>query len=190
MLPMRDGSRRPGYRDDLDAISAGLSRDTLGAAVATWDLESYRALVSGSGAWLPAVGTSLALEGGDTVTNAPELVRTTLNLAAAHLDPASGGRHRRLVYGGHTIGLALAHVTRALPDLVTVVGWRSCNHLAPVFEGDVLHSTVKVEAVDPLKRGALLVDLRVQTNAQRSEGRDRPPKREPVLDWRLVAVAA
>ena len=71
---------------------------------------------------------------------ASELVRLSLNVAAAHSDPGSTGSGRRLVYGGHTIGLALAHVTRALPNLVTVVGWRSCDHLNPVFEGDVLHS--------------------------------------------------
>jgi acyl dehydratase len=98
----------------------------------------------------------------------------SLNIAAAHNDPGSTGSGRRLVYGGHTIGLALSHVTRALPNLVTVVAWRSCDHLAPVFEGDVLHSTIEVEATAPN-----LIDLRVRTRSDR-----------PVLDWRLVGVTA
>jgi acyl dehydratase len=71
-------------------------------------------------------------------------------------------------------------VTRALPNLVTVVAWRSCDHLAPVFEGDVLRSAVTVEAVE-----GNLVDLRVETVAQRVAG-----EREAVLDWRPIAVMA
>ena len=41
---------------------------------------------------------------GDVVSSAPELARLTLNIAATHHDSRVGGR--RLVYGGHTIGLA------------------------------------------------------------------------------------
>lgn len=189
MLPMRDESRRPGLIADLAVISAELPHEHLAAAVSQWDLETYRALVAGADARPPTVGTRFAVEGGDTVTGAPELVRLTLNIAAAHLDPASSGRGRRLVYGGHTIGVALAHITRALPNLVTVVAWRSCDHLAPVYEGDVLHSNVSVVAVDPLPGGASLVELRVQTVARRNAPDDRGAH-EAVLDWRLIAVAA
>lgn len=39
----------------------------------------------------------------------------TLNQAIVHHDETSGGR--RLVYGGHTIGLAFSQVCRALPDM-------------------------------------------------------------------------
>jgi acyl dehydratase len=179
MLPMRDESRRPGHDDDLDAISAELPEDALREQVAGWDLDAYRSLVSSAGE-VPAPGTRYVVDGGDTVTAAPELARLSLNVAAAHTDPAASGRGRRLVYGGHTIGVALAHATRALPDLVTVAGWRSCDHLAPVFEGDVLRSVVTVETV-----ADTLVDLRVETLAERGDG-----TREPVLDWRLVAVIA
>src|SRR5205823_2119856 len=127
------------------------------------------------------------LENGDTVTDAPELARLSLNVAAAHTDATSTTRGKRLVYGGHTIGIALAHVTRALPNLVTVVAWRSCDHLAPVFEGDVLRSVVSVEALEPLAAdGGALVELRVETAADRG---DESP-REVVLDWRLVGVMA
>jgi acyl dehydratase len=177
MLPMRDEAARPGHADDLDAISAELD-PAPSAAIAGWDLRAYRELVPGTHADGLSAQTRYVIEGGDTVTCAPELARLSLNVAAAHTDPSARGR--RLVYGGHTIGVALAQVTRALPNLVTVVAWRSCDHLAPVFEGDVLRSTVIVEAVE----GAL-VDLRVETVAQREGG-----EREAVLDWRPIVVMA
>lgn len=168
MLPMRSEEARPGHADDLEAIPAELDHSRLVDAIAGWDLEPLRTLAVAP----PKAGTEFATESGDTVSCAPELVRMTLNVAAAHSDPASGGRGRRLVYGGHTIGIALSHVTRAIPDLVTVAAWRSCDHLNPVFEGDVLRSTIEVEAVD-----GQLIELRVH---MRSE--------QPVLDWRLIGV--
>jgi acyl dehydratase len=186
MLPMRDESRRPGHADDLEAIPAELDDEALARCVAGWDLDAYRELVPGAGATPPAPETAFTIEGGDTVSAAPELARLTLNVAAAHLDPAAAGRGRRLVYGGHTIGIALAHVTRALPDVVMIAAWRSCDHLAPVYEGDVLHSAVTVTTVQPIAGGAALVGLRVQTAAARGDGAGR----DAVLDWRPVAVLA
>jgi acyl dehydratase len=186
MLPMRDESRRPGHADDLEAIPAELDDEALGRSVAGWDLGAYRESVPGAAIGAPAPETVFEIEGGDTVSAAPELARLTLNVATAHLDPAASGRGRRLVYGGHTIGVALSHVTRALPDLVTIVAWRSCDHLAPVYEGDVLHTVVTVTAVAPLAGGAALVDLRVQTAAARGDGIELGA----VLDWRPVAVLA
>src|SRR5690606_11310680 len=73
--------------------------------------------------------------GGDVVTSAPELARLTLNIAKVHHDAAASGQGR-LVYGGHTIGLALHQAVRALPELVTVVAWHGCDHTGPVREGD------------------------------------------------------
>jgi acyl dehydratase len=187
MLPMRDESNRPGHSDDLDTISAELPAGALRGAVAGWDLAAFRAAVPGAHGAALAPGTRYVLENGDTVTDAPELARLSLNVAAAHTDATSTTRGKRLVYGGHTIGIALAHVTRALPNLVTVVAWRSCDHLAPVFEGDVLRSVVSVEALEPLSDdGGALVDLRVETSSDRGDGSGR----EAVLDWRLVAVMA
>jgi acyl dehydratase len=176
MLPLRAEENRPGHADDLDAISAELPADALRGLVDSWDLAAFRKLVPGPHAADLEPGTRYEIEAGDTVTAAPELARLSLNVAAAHTDPTARGK--RLVYGGHTIGIALQHATRALPNVVTVAGWRSCDHLAPVFEGDVLRSTVTVETVAPLEQGAL-VDLRVETSAD-----------DPVLDWRLVAVMA
>jgi acyl dehydratase len=182
---MSDESARPGHADDLDRISAELPPDALRASIAGWDLAAFRALVAGPHAESIAPGNRFEIESGDTVTAAPELVRLSLNVAAAHSDPSAGGRGRRLIYGGHTIGIALAHATRALPNLVTVAGWRSCDHLGPVFEGDVLYSAVTVEAIEPLTDGGALLNLRVETAAERAEG-----GRQAVLDWRLVSVMA
>jgi acyl dehydratase len=178
MLPMRSESARPGHADDLDAISAELPTEQLRDAVAGWDLDRFAELVPGAHADAVRPGDEFVIEGGDTVSTAPELARLSLNIATAHHDPDAGGRGRRLVYGGHTIGLALSHVTRALPNLVTIAGWRSCDHLAPVFEGDVLRSTATIDAVT-CTDGAALIDLHVLSRTE-----------QPVLDWKLVAVMA
>jgi acyl dehydratase len=187
MLPLGPNASYPGHADDLDEISSELAPELLRAAVAGWDLAAYRDSVPGPHADALTGGARYVVEGGDTVTCAPELVRLSLNVAAAHSDPAAGGRGRRLVYGGHTIGLALAQATRALPNLVTVVAWRRCDHIAPVFEGDVLHSVVAVTAIEALADdGGALVDLHVETVAERIDGGGR----DPVLDWHLVGVMA
>jgi acyl dehydratase len=194
MLPMRSEQARPGHADDLDLIPDQLPPDQLVAAADGIDLARYRRLVGGAHGDAVVAGTRYELETGDTVSAAPELVRLTLNVAGAHSDPGASGRGRRLVYGGHTIGVAFAHLTRALPNLVTVAGWRSCDHLAPVFEGDVLHSVIIVEAVTAAA-GAALIDVRIQTAAARAESGSETAEpaggaAEPVLDWRLVAVMA
>jgi acyl dehydratase len=118
---------------------------------------------------------------GDVVSSAPELARLTLNIAATHHDSRVGGR--RLVYGGHTIGLALAQASRLLPNLVTVLGWQSCDHTGAVYEGDTLYSDLHIEAAEELggARGGVL-SLRSLVYAA-GDGEDRS-----VLDWRFFAL--
>ena len=87
---------------------------------------------------------------------------------------------RRLVYGGHTIGLVCSQICRALPNLVTIVAWHSCDHLGPVHEGDTLRTRIELERCDPLPGGGGIVHLRARAGG---EGTD-------VLDWRLAAVMA
>jgi acyl dehydratase len=186
MLPMRADAPAPGHADDLEAISADLGVTELRASVSDWDLTAFREQIPGPHSEALSAGSRYLVESGDTVSCAPELARLTLNVAAAHHDPAASGRGRRLVYGGHTIGLALSQATRAIPNLATVVGWRGCDHLAPVFEGDVLRSAVTVEAVEQFEQAGALVELRVETLADRAAG----DASEPVLDWRLVGVMA
>ena len=43
--------------------------------------------------------------------------------------------------------------TRLLPNLVTVLGWQSCDHTGPVHEGDTLYSELHVDGAVPLPDG-------------------------------------
>ena len=121
----------------------------------------------------------------DSVTDAPALVRLTQNQAAVHRDARLGQQGRRLVYGGHTIGLAQASLARLLPSLAHVIGWHRCDHTGPVFEDDVLSFSSELTAVRPHGGGRLLA-FRVLAHAERS-GLDEPV---PVLDWEPVVYAA
>jgi acyl dehydratase len=183
MLPLRDADETTGHADDLDAIPSELDPDALRAATAGWRLDEFRAAVPGAHLADLEAESAWAIEGGDVVSAAPELGRLGVNVAMAHHDAAAAGG-RRLVYGGHTIGLAAAQATRALPNLVTVVAWHGCDHLGPVYEGDTLHSELELERTEPLEGGGGLVHLRSRVRARRDgESSD-------VLDWRFVGVMA
>jgi acyl dehydratase len=185
MLPMRSEDARPGHSDSTDAFSAELDMTALSALASSFDLARYRERCPGADDL--AAGARFAVENGTTVTGAPELVQLTLNLAGAHTDPRRGSHGRRLVYGGHTIGVAAGHLTKAVPDLVTIAGWRSCDHVGPVYEQDVLTSAITVEDTTQLASGSL-VDFRVTVAAHRPDTVSTEPA--PVLDWRLVGVMA
>jgi len=109
-------------------------------------------------------------------------------VAGAHTDAGAAAHGRRLVYGGHTISTAASQITRALPNLVTFVAWRSCDHTGPVFEGDVLRTEFEVEARHPLPDGGGLLDLRARVFAERAEGGS--DEQEQVLDWKTLALMA
>ena len=166
MLPLRNPDGQTGHQDDVKAVAS--EPPVFDRLLKSLDLDAFRAGVPGR--HNVTAGERFEIVGGDVVSSAPELARLTLNIATAHHDAP-----QRLVYGGHTIGIAASHVTRALPNLVTVAGWHSCEHLAPVHEGDVLRSTVEVEQVD-----GPLVHLRTTVSTETG----------PVLDWRLVGVVA
>jgi acyl dehydratase len=183
MLPLRDADGQTGRSDDLDAIPAALEADALAAATTGWDLDAFRAAVPGAHFADLTEGMAWTVEGGDVVSAAPELARLSLNMATAHHDAGASGR--RLVYGGHTIGIAASQLTRVLPNLVTIVAWHGCDHLGPVLEGDTLHSAVELERCEPLPGGGGLVHLRTRVRAERGGG-----DRDEVLDWRLVGVMA
>jgi acyl dehydratase len=184
MLPLRDPDRYTGHADDLEA-TGGQPEVLLSAAVDGWSLAAFSDVVPGPHADAVAPGTVIDVGGGDVVSSAPELARLTLNIAAVHHDAAAAGQ--RLVYGGHTVGLALSQATRALPNLVTVTGWHGCDHTGPVREGDTLTSTVEVRQVEPLPGGAgVLAQLRSTVRATAGPGCDS----RDVLDWRFVGVLA
>ncbi len=188
MIPLRDPDGDTGHSDSFDDIPAGIDLDRLAAEVPWgWDVAAFRAGAGRAGAHFEDVapGCTFVIEGRDTVTGATELARATLNLASTHTDPAVGPYGRRLVYGGHTISLAGAAATRALPNLVTILAWRSCDHTGPVFEGDVLRTEVTVDGVHPLAQGGM-VDLHAVVWADHGDGEPE----EPVLDWRFIALMA
>ena len=176
MLPLREGAGGTGHADDLAAI--GVESLPTPDPTAGWDAEAYRANVQGAEFDAGLAGTVLHSTA-DVVSSAAELARLTLNIAATHHDWRVN--EQRLVYGGHTIGLALAQATRLLPNLVTVLGWQSCDHTGPVYEGDTLYSELHVERAEPLPDGRGVLTLRSLVYAVGQ------PDRE-VLDWRFNAL--
>lgn len=187
MLPLRDQTLRTGHADDLGlvgpgATGAGGTDDASAATPWGWNLDAVRDLYGDASGPALDVGQTWSITGGDVVSSAPELARLTLNVARAHHDDASSASGR-LVYGGHTIGVALSQVTRAFPDLLTVLSWQHCDHLGPVREGDTLSSSVDVEHVQQLTAGRA-ISLRAQVTARSVPG-EQP---RDVLDWRFTAL--
>lgn len=180
MLP-RDPSRAgtdSGRHDDLSGIGADAPQAW--EAPRGWDLARYRSAVPGPHFDPASTGAEWVIDAGDVVSGAPELARSTLNIAAVHHDEHAAGPRGRLVYGGHTIALALGQICRAFPNLVTVLGWHSCDHTGPVGEGDTLTSVIRVERADPLETSGGVLHLRSVVSIA---GRE-------VLDWRVVVLAA
>jgi acyl dehydratase len=180
MLPLSPGAdpERPGPADDLSTI--GVEPVPLPAATHEWDGEVFRERVAGPH-FDPGLAGAVLHSSADVVSSAPELARMTLNIAAIHHDSRAGGQ--RLVYGGHTIGLALAQASRLLPNLATVLAWESCDHTGPVREGDTLVSELHVEAAEQLPDGGGVMRLRSLVSAVGGVADERP-----VLDWRFSAL--
>ncbi|KKC02498.1 MaoC family dehydratase [Mycobacterium nebraskense] len=165
--------------DDLSTVGV----DVPGPAhdpTAHWDGGVFRDKVPGPH-FDPGLAGAVLHSTGDVVSSAPELARLTLNIAATHHDSRFGGQ--RLVYGGHTIGLALAQASRMLPNLVTVLGWKSCDHTGPVHEGDTLYSELRVESAEPTDHGGVLGLRSLVYAVSPAGGPDRA-----VLDWRFSAL--
>ena len=179
MIPCRD-VHETGHMMDVDAIGTTTDRNALISAVPSdWD-------VSPTQRWLGrraedlVNGERFRIEARDTVTSAPELVRGSLNMAMAHTDAKLSYLGERLVYGGHVIFMAFAQLTRALPNLLTIIAWDSCDHTAPVVENDRLRTECSVlERID-LPHGCLL-KLGVEAFAARGE----PEQEFRVLDWKV-----
>lgn len=179
MLPLTPGAgpTEADHADDLSRIGADLVPPP--SATEEWKGNVFRERIPGPH-FDPDMAGAVLHSSADVVTSAPELARLTLNIAAVHHDSRAGGR--RLVYGGHTIGLALAQASRLLPNLATVLAWQSCDHTAPVHEGDTLYSELHVESAEPTDNGGLL-GLRSLVYAVSESEADRQ-----VLDWRFTAL--
>jgi acyl dehydratase len=180
MLPLSPGADPEGsnHADDLSSIGTDLASPASAAAKRNGD--AFRQRITGPH-FDPGLAGSVLRSSADVVSSAPELARLTLNIAAVHHDSRLGGR--RLVYGGHTIGLALAQVAKLLPNIATVLGWQSCDHTAPVYEGDTLYSELHIESAERTDNGGVL-GLRSLVYAF-TENPDEPRQ---VLDWRFTAL--
>jgi acyl dehydratase len=182
MIPLRDPEAETGHADDFAEIPQELDQAKVDAAHPVgWRLDRLRAAVPGPHYDELLLGQTFVVEAGETVTSAPELARLTLNVATAHTDATGSAHGQRLVYGGHTISVAAGHATRAIPGIATILAWKSCDHLGPVFEGDVLRTELSVQE----KSEGGVVELRAQVSSLRPG-----PEVAPVLDWTFVAVVA
>lgn len=185
MIPCRDPAAVTGHADDFDWIPERLAAADVAAAVPSgWHLEAMNPADTFLPALSLAVGDRVVIGPQDTVTAAPELVRLTGNIAYTHTDASRSYLGKRLVYGGHTISLAFAQLTRALPHALTLVGWQGCDHLGPVLEEDIIRSEFTVTAREPHAGGGHLYELALETWAKRREG--DAWQESAVLDWRLV----
>ncbi len=182
MVPCRDKDADTGHNDDLSFMPEQINRDDLVASVPDWDLDLLPAVAEEF-----TTGNVIRVEARDTVTSAPEIVRMTLNLAMTHTDAGRGVYKRRLVYGGHTISLAAAQLSRVLPSLATVLCWYKCDHVAPVFEQDILSSVITVNSEIPLDKGRIL-DLGIEVYAERGSEAPEPGSDIKVLDWQLAVL--
>jgi acyl dehydratase len=186
MLPLRSAGVRTGHGDDVGAVAGDVDPVAATAHVTTWDLAAFASAVDGPRANDLAIGDRWEVAGGDVVSSAPELARLTGNVASAHHDRTATATGSRLVYGGHTIGVALAQTGRALPSIVAVAGWRECQNTGPVREGDTLFTKVEIESIAPLTAAAALIDLHVVTTTVRHG----QPAHAPALDWHCTVVVA
>jgi acyl dehydratase len=166
-----------GHADDLGPAESPLDLAAYGGAVPSdWDL----APLPQPAPW--DVGETRVDPLRDTVTSAIELARLTQNLAPVHRDAGLGPGGRRLVYGGHTIGLAQASLARLLPSLATVVAWHHADHLQPVFEDDVLAFRATLLAEGGVPNGRLLAFAVIAAT-------ERDGATVDVLDWRPVVLS-
>lgn len=190
MIPLRDPGLQTGHADRFESIPKELDMDAVRAAVPRdWSFRAARELLPGVHAGDLTAGTVYEIEGRDTITAGPELARLTLNVAKTHTDAGGSAHGHRLVYGGYTIAVAAAQATRALPNLLTILAWRGCEHTGPVFEGDILATELTLEAVEPVELpddSCALLDLRAVVHAHRP-GEEEPA---PVLDWRFIGLMA
>ncbi|QLL07908.1 MaoC family dehydratase [Mycobacterium vicinigordonae] len=176
MLPASPDWQGTDRADDLSVIGADAAPPAE-PPTDSWDADAFRRRVPGPH-FDPAIAGAVLHSTADVVSSAAELARITLNIAATHHDSRVSGQ--RLVYGGHTIGLAFAQANRLLPNLVTVLGWKSCDHTGPVREGDTLYSELHVESASDGVLGLRSLVYAV------SDAAGEPDRH--VLDWHFSAL--
>ena len=189
MIPCQDAKADTGHNDNFDVIGKEVTESMLHGALPKWDYQAYVDQTRGRHADDYSAGERITVEGRETVTSAPELVRMTLNLAMTHTDAARSVYGKRLVYGGHTISIAASQLSRAIPNLMGVLAWYQCDHVAPVFEDDILRAEVIINNVQMIDAAAIL-DISVVVYADRGTTAPEPGEDIKVLDWHLAGLMA
>ena len=190
MIACRNPAAETGHNDDFGWIKNSFAPEELQAVLPRgWNLAPLASDLPGLRAPVLQPGDEVEVGPRDTVTSAPELVRMSLNIAYTHIDATRSYLGQRLVYGGHTISIALAQITRALPNLLSMIAWRYCDHLGPVLEGDIISTRFKVLDVVEASAGGRLYDLDIEAFAIRKDASGEY-KTEKVLAWGLVVWGA
>ncbi len=185
MVPCREPEADTGKADDFSMMPEHLDRDEILSGAPGWNLASMSAVVK-SRDYEP--GHVIQVEARDTVTSAPEIVRMTLNMAMTHTDLSRSVYDKRLVYGGHTISIAASQLSRVVPGLVMILAWYKCDHVAPVFEDDILSSNITFGEIKDNRSGdGQVADINISVSAHRGDKHDELVK---VLDWQLAALLA
>ena len=170
------GHTLPGYQDDLGETPDLDLESYEQKSYENWDLSH---LVSNTRTSINGVIQDPLK---DVVDQALELVRLTQNMAAVHRDSTASPYPQRLVYGGHTVALAQASLSRIFPNMATILGWHTCDHTGPVFEGDLLSFEHEIIKEKQYGYGQIMaVRSRVYVH------RDNENPKE-VLDWIPVAL--
>ena len=182
MVPCRDSDANTGHADDLSVMPEVISKKDVFASIPDWN---YSVLPVETINFYP--GEVIDVEARDTVTMAPELVRMSLNMAMTHTDVSRSVYDKRLVYGGHTISMAASQLARILPSLAMIVCWYKCDHVAPVFEEDILSSRIHVKEVNDVA-GGRLIKLAIDVFAERVDTSGGTQSNIRVLDWQLAVM--
>ena len=182
MVPCRDSDANTGHADDLSVMPEVISKEDVFASIPDWN---YSVLPVETINFYP--GEVIDVEARDTVTMAPELVRMSLNMAMTHTDVSRSVYDKRLVYGGHTISMAASQLARILPSLAMIVCWYKCDHVAPVFEEDILSSRIHVREVHDVAGGRLM-KLAIDVFAERVDTSGGTQSNIRVLDWQLAVM--
>jgi acyl dehydratase len=166
--------------DGLQDIGASSNKLEQIATLPPWRLDAFRTTLRAAA---PVVaGAWFRIDERDTVTRAPDFVRMHLSRATPQTDTTLSYMDLRPAYGGHPISMAFAQITRALPDLVTIVAWESCGHTQPILENDRFRTDVTVLDRTELRSGALL-----SLHAKSYVSRVQEPEETAVLDWKFSA---
>lgn len=185
MIACRNTKAETGRNDSFDWIPEHITDKEIITSLPDWNVGALLEDDIHLPNTVYAEQDEIIIEAQDSVTNAPELVRLTGNIAYAHTDATKSYLRQRLVYGGHTISLAFAQIVRAFPNAIGLVAWQKCNHLAPVLEEDIISSKLKIHRKLPIKHRGHLYELSVSSTAKRSKD-DGTYAQTEVLSWDLI----